>query len=74
MTGTVTRIFLTKGYGFVMGEDGEPYFLHATDCHVDTQWERIHAGMTVEFEPSHSGDKGNKLRAKAVRVMRSVHG
>lgn len=73
MTGTVTRIFLTKGYGFIMGEDGQPYFLHATDCHASQQWEQIHGGMTVDFEPSQSGDKGNKLRAKDVRVQRALH-
>ena len=72
MTGTVTRIFLTKGFGFIMGEDGESYFLHATDCAPDERWERIQAGMAVEFEPSESGDKGNKLRARQVRTKRGV--
>ena len=64
--GTVTRVFLTRGFGFIMGDDGEEYFLHA-DAMAGTEWEKVRGGMRVTFEPAKVvGAKGNGLRAMEV--------
>ena len=33
MTGTVIRIFPTKGFGFIRGEDGNEHFFHRSAFH-----------------------------------------
>lgn len=71
MTGTVTRVFLTRGFGFVAGEDGESYFLHIDALQKVSCWEQMQQGRRVEFEPSQTGSKGNGLRATKVRCVES---
>jgi len=61
MTGTVARVILDKGFGFIKcGEDD--YFFHRSA--VQGKFEELTVGATVEFEED-QGPKG--LRAKDVR-------
>ena len=46
MFGTVTRYYEDKGYGFIRGEDGNTYFIHATNLYG----ERIARGYYVHFK------------------------
>lgn len=46
MFGTVTRYYDDKGYGFIRGEDGNIYFIHASNLYG----ERIARGYYVHFK------------------------
>jgi len=64
MTGTVARIILTRGFGFIVGdEDGEDYMLHVSELRESLQWESIRKGTRLSFTPRKIGGKGNSLRA-----------
>ena len=47
MSGTVTKYFNDKGYGFIRGEDGNSYFIHKSKL----QGEHIESGYYVFFRP-----------------------
>lgn len=66
MTGVISRIFLTRGFGFIKGEDGEDRFFHIDK--VKGEWEGLRQGMVVDFTPVETGHGGNKLRAVDVVV------
>lgn len=63
MYGKVTRYFRDKGYGFIQGQDGHSYFIHASDLNG----EYIEAGYYTHFE-TFSNNKG-KYNAKNVLVV-----
>lgn len=69
MKGTVTRVFLPRGFGFVRGDDGLDYFLQA-DALAEAAWDgaTIREGIRIEFTPNGNGAGGNGLRALDVRL------
>jgi cold shock protein len=69
VTGVVKRVFLTRGFGFVLGDDGLEYFLHIDALVPISQWEKLCAGVRVEFIPAEGGKKANGLRAMQVRLL-----
>ena len=63
MFGTVTRYYKDKNYGFIRGEDGNTYFIHASKlC-----GEQIERGYYVHFKPFMS-DRSD-YNAKNVNVI-----
>jgi cold shock CspA family protein len=58
MTGTVIRILLNRGFGFVRGMDGLSYFMHAKDVSPRVAFDTMHEGQRVEFTPQPGGDRG----------------
>ena len=60
MQGKVKWFSHKKAYGFILGEDGNDYFVHLTDCRKEPV-----EGQDATFEPS-KGAKG--LAAKNVEV------
>lgn len=67
MTGTVSKIILTRGFGFIVGDDdAEDYMMHVDDLRENTiRWESIHKGTRLSFIPTKS-KKANGLCAKDV--------
>ncbi len=63
MYGKVTRYFEDKGYGFIQGQDGHSYFIHASNLNG----EHIEAGYFTYFE-TFSNKKG-KYNAENVIVV-----
>lgn len=53
--GTVKFYNASKGFGFILGEDGQDYFVHASDLNGEV----LNQNDDVEFTPSRN-DKGNK--------------
>lgn len=49
-TGTIARVFLTRGFGFILGADGrDDVFLHAGAL-PEGEWERLRQGTEIEYE------------------------
>ncbi len=49
-TGIVKWFNNSKGYGFILGDDGEEYFLHYSALQMDG-FRTTHTGAKVEFTP-----------------------
>jgi cold shock protein len=64
VTGTIKRLVSDKGFGFVVGPDGNEYFFHQSAC--DGQFDQMHEGQSVEFAMG-QGPKGP--RAENVRAV-----
>jgi len=62
--GTIKKLIMDKGYGFIQGETGEFFFHHS--CLQDVSIEALHEGQTVEYEEG-QGPKGP--RAENVRPV-----
>lgn len=62
MKGTVTGVIHERGFGFIEGDDGREYFLHADELRGGG-WLKLLRGARLEFTPMENGAKGNKLRA-----------
>jgi cold shock protein len=55
-TGTVKFFNIKKGFGFISGDDGTDYFVHATGIKPGVE---VRDGDKVNFTPA-QGDKGPK--------------
>jgi cold shock protein len=64
MNGKVKRLVAEKGFGFVLGQDGQEYFFHQSAC-VGTKFDSLREGQAVTFETS-QGPKGP--RAENVKL------
>ncbi len=74
MTGTIIRVYLNKGYGFIRGADKVSRFFHASDVQPQIAFDHMHDGQGVEFTPAEdltgrTTGKGNGFRAAEVRVI-----
>lgn len=72
MRGVIKRVFLTRGFGFLQGEDGIERFMHIDDLTVREEWESMRSGTPVMFISQITADpasvKGNGLRAVQVKI------
>lgn len=56
MNGTVKRLVADKGFGFILGPDGQEYFFHHTGV-MDGRFNELREGQPVTFDPV-SSNKG----------------
>ena len=63
-TGTIKRLMVDKGFGFIAAGGGVEYFFHRSAC-IGTSFENLREGQHVTFEVG-QGAKGP--RAENVRV------
>lgn len=71
MDGTVIRLFINKGYGFLRGADGLSRHFHVNEFVDKMDFERLREGQALEFDPTDDGPReknSNGLRAKNIRV------
>ena len=64
MDGKLSRVIADKGFGFILGDDGQEYFVHRSAVRGEV-FEQLREGQPVTFDGSR-GEKG--LRAENVRV------
>jgi CspA family cold shock protein len=57
VVGTVKRVVPERGFGFIVGEDGQEYFFHRTGLASSLRFEDVIANQRVSFEIQ-SSDKG----------------
>ena len=50
LTGTVTRRFADRGFGFIEAGDGNSYFFHLTDLQDGLHFDDVQEGLLVDFE------------------------
>jgi CspA family cold shock protein len=62
--GTIKRLVMDRGFGFLSGEDGKEYFFHRSS--VEGSFEGLQEGQKVSFDVEASAPKGP--RASRVRV------
>lgn len=65
MFGEVTRALLPRGFAFVIGDDGQDYFLHVDQWEGTWDGQNMKRGTRVEFVPKKMPD--GKLRANSAR-------
>ncbi len=57
--GTVKEFDVTKGYGFITGEDNEDYFVHVNGLREYLKSKGLRAGQRVSFDVDF-GMRGDK--------------
>jgi cold shock protein len=57
MNGTVARMVVDRGFGFIRGDDGREYFFHRSALH-GVQFEELAPGSLVVFQ--RGGDPGDE--------------
>lgn len=67
MFGKVTKFFHNKGYGFILGEDGNTYFVHSSKLYG----EYLDKGYYVFFKP-YQTDKSD-YNANNVNVIEATN-
>ena len=62
--GTVKEFDVTKGYGFITGEDNEDYFVHVNGLREYLKSKGLRAGQRVSFDVDFGmrGDKAINVR------------
>ena len=63
-TGTIKKLVLERGFGFIAAEDGKEFFFHRSG--TDGDFDRLMGGEKVSFEIEAS-PKGP--RARSVRTL-----
>lgn len=66
MTGTIKKIVLDKGFGFILGQDKKEYFFHKS-CLKNIKFEDLREDQDVTFEDT-EGPKGKGPRAEDIYV------
>jgi len=65
-TGTIRRLFVTKGFGFIRDEQGTDHFFHMSAIRGGSLFSALKEGQRVEFVPVNSA---RGPRAGEVRVV-----
>lgn len=68
MNGVITRVFLSKGYCFIRGDDGISRFAPAVEFLPLVAFDMAREGQAVTFVPTEGGTKGNGMRATKIHV------
>lgn len=56
MTGTIKRVIMEKGFGFIRGGNDKEYFFHSSACNFPVN--DNHVGKQVTFDNNDSYTKG----------------
>lgn len=57
MNGTIKKLSLDRGFGFIQGDDGSDYFFHQTELRGGLSFDQLKEGQRIAFEPRQA-DKG----------------
>ena len=51
LNGKIKRLISTRGFGFILGDDGQEYFLHAKALR-GCQFDDLRVGDVMQFTPT----------------------
>jgi len=65
--GTVKKVQLGRGFGFIAADDGQEYFFHRSSLDSSLDFDLLNGGETVifEIEKSDKGPRAGRVRAAA---------
>jgi len=65
--GTIKKVIVDRGFGFITAEDAKDYFFHRDGLDPSLTFERLVGGEVVEFdvEPSPKGPRATRVRLAA---------
>lgn len=71
LKGTVTRLYLNKGFAFVRGEDRLSRFAHVSEFKNEREFDTLREGQSVEFTSFEDTKvtKGNGLKALDIKCL-----
>lgn len=71
MNGKVKELKIPKGYGFVEGDDGMTYFLHASECQPRGIFDLMKVGNVLEFDKklTQAGLRATNVRCEELRTQ-----
>ena len=69
MKGKVSQVIRSKGYFFVLGEDGLSRFVHASSLRTRMDFDLLKVDQEVEFTPTTRDGNPDKLRGVDVEVI-----
>lgn len=69
MRGVVTKVILSRGFGFIRDAAGMSRFFHKRAVVDPRAFDLMHEGQLVQFTPDDTGDKDNGLKALDVEVL-----
>lgn len=73
MTGKITRVVISKGFGFIAGDDKRDYFFHMTSVDpASIAFRHMKEGTTVAFTIHPPVSPGKNLQAKDVTLVNVV--
>ena len=67
LTGTVDRVFADKGFSFVLGSDGQDYFLHKSAMVDMYEFDTLAKGDKLTFEGTNTAKGRRAANAELVR-------
>ena len=59
LKGSILRLIMDKGFGFIKGDDGQEYFFHRSAMKGGVEFESLQMNDKVSFFPS-KGPKGSR--------------
>ncbi len=61
-SGTIKKLVIDRGFGFIAADDGKEYFFHRSG--TDADFDRLQGGEHVSFqvEPSPKGPRAAKVQ------------
>lgn len=64
MQGTITRLLIERGFGFIRRADGGDVFFHVRDLAADLQWDETLTERRVRFSvvADHKGPRAIEVR------------
>jgi CspA family cold shock protein len=63
-SGTIKRLVVDKGFGFIATSDGTEYFFHRSAC--TEAWDSLEQGQSVDFTvvPSNKGPRAEAVQPR----------
>lgn len=60
--GTIKKLVIERGFGFIAADDGREYFFHRSGTEVDFDSLRGGEQVTFQIEPSPKGPRAGQVR------------
>jgi CspA family cold shock protein len=66
--GTITRLIIDRGFGFIRTEQGEDLFFHRNDLE-GVNYNSLREGQQVEFQVAEGPDSSSAVRVRLIETQ-----